>query len=54
MSVLALRRQGAELDDDIASVLNQYAMDPLDRELDQLDALLECLVAARRGKEGGI
>ena len=51
VTVMALRRQGAELDEDIASVLHQHACDPLDLEIDKIDALLESLVAARRTQE---
>jgi len=51
VTVMALRRQDAELDEDIASVLHQHACDPLDVEIDQIDALLESLVTARRTQE---
>ena len=44
----------AELDDDIASVLHLHALDPLDRELDRLDELLEAIVAARGKKESSV
>ena len=50
VTVLALRRQNAELDEDIASVLHQHASDPLDVEIDKLEALLESLAVARRAK----
>jgi hypothetical protein len=47
VSVLALKRQDAELDDDIASVLHRHACDPLDLEIEKLEAVLESLVARR-------
>ena len=54
VSVLALKRQAAELDDDIASVLHLHALGPLDHELEQLDELLESIAAARSKKEGAV
>jgi len=54
VSVLALKRQAAELDDDIASVLHLHALGPLDHELEQLDELLESIAAARSRKEGAV
>ena len=50
VTVLALRRQNAELDEDIASVLHQHASDPLDVEIDKIEALLELLAATRQAK----
>lgn len=50
VSVMALRRQSAELDEDIASVLHHHASDPLDVEIAKLEMLLESL-AERRRKE---
>jgi hypothetical protein len=50
VSVMALRRQNAELDEDIAAVLHQHAIDPLDLEIEDLEKILEVL-AARRRKE---
>jgi hypothetical protein len=38
VSVLALKRQDAELDDDIAWVLHRHACDPLDLEIEKLEA----------------
>ena len=52
ISVLALKRQAAELDDDIASVLHLSALGPLDHELDQLEELLESVATMRVSKEG--
>ena len=43
VAVLALRRQNAELDEDIALVLSRNACDPLNVEIDQLEALLATL-----------
>ena len=50
VSIMALRAQNAELDEDIASVLHLHASGPLDSEVDELEALLES-VAAYRAKE---
>ena len=50
VSVLALKRQNAELDDDIASVLHWSASDPLSLEIEKIESLLESL-AHRRAKE---
>ena len=47
VSVLALRRQNAELDEDIARVLHQHAWDPLDLEIEELDELLASIAATR-------
>ena len=51
VTVMALRRQNAELDEDIASVLHQHAGNPLDVEIDKIEALLGSLAAARRTQE---
>ena len=40
VSVLALHRQNAELDTDIASVLSQHACEPLDCEIAHLESIL--------------
>jgi hypothetical protein len=45
VAVLALRHQNAELDADIALVLSRNACDPLNIEIDQLEALLATLGA---------
>jgi hypothetical protein len=47
VAVLALRQQHAELDEDIALVLSRHASDPLDVEIDQLEALLSTMEAQR-------
>ena len=51
VSVLALRAQNAELDEDIASVLHRHVSDPLDLEIEKVEALLESLADARRMQE---
>jgi hypothetical protein len=51
VSVMALRRQNAELDEDIASVLHLHACDSLDMEIDKLEALLASLAAPRAKPE---
>ena len=40
VSVMALRRQNAELDHEIASVLSQHACKPLDCEIEHLERIL--------------
>jgi len=54
VSVLALRRQNAELDEDVASVLDRHASEPLDVLVDELEFLMEEIVAPRaeRGRAG--
>jgi hypothetical protein len=47
VSILALRRQNAELDEDIASVLHDHASTPLDMEVEELESLLESLTIRR-------
>ena len=51
VSVLALKAQNADLDEDIASVLHHQASEPLDLEIDDLEALLTSL-AEQRAKVG--
>jgi hypothetical protein len=41
VSVMALRRQDAEADADIASVLSENAWLPLDSEIDRVESILE-------------
>ena len=55
VAVLALRQQHAGLDEDIALVLSRHAGDPLDVEVDQLEALLSTMDAQRvvRGDSPG-
>src|SRR5215470_9723040 len=40
VSVMALRRQDAEADSDIASVLSQHACEPLDSEIERIESIL--------------
>jgi hypothetical protein len=47
VSILALRNQGAELDDDIATVIDLHASAPLDVLIDELEVLLESIAAQR-------
>jgi hypothetical protein len=47
VSVLALKAQNADLDGDVAEVLHHQASQPLDVEIEQLEALLECLALQR-------
>jgi hypothetical protein len=49
VSVMALHRQDAEADTDIASVLSQHACEPLDSEIERI----ECILASRiwRGRQ---
>ena len=48
---LALHRQNAELDHDIASVLSQYACEPLDCEIEHLASILASLARRHRQRE---
>jgi hypothetical protein len=48
VSIMALRQQNAELDEDIACVLHQSAVDPLDHEIEDLEGLLESLATTPR------
>jgi hypothetical protein len=48
VSVLALHRQDAELDTDIASVLSQHACEPLDSEIARLESILASRAWPRR------
>jgi hypothetical protein len=50
VSVLALRRQGAELDEEIATVLLRHASDPLDVEIAKIEVLLDTLATVQREK----
>jgi hypothetical protein len=44
ISVMALSRQDAESDTDIAFVLHEHACEPLDREIERIESLLaSCL-----------
>jgi hypothetical protein len=51
VSIMALHRQNAELDDDIASVLSEYACQPLDEEIEHLALMLaSCTSRSRQGE----
>src|SRR5262245_7035829 len=49
--VMALHRQNAELDTDIASVLSQHACEPLDCEIAHLESILASRNWRRRQQE---
>jgi hypothetical protein len=51
VSVMALHRQNAELDYDIASILNEYASVPLDEEIEHLALMLDRFARESRQKE---
>ena len=54
VSVLALHRQNAELDHDIASVLSQHACEPLDSEIAHLESILASRTFRRRQQEAHV
>ena len=51
VSVMALHRQNAELDHDIASVLSEHACGPLDDEIEHLSSLLASCATRSRLQE---
>jgi hypothetical protein len=51
VSVMALHRQNAEFDTDIASVLSQHACEPLDSEIAHLESILASRTWRRRQPE---
>jgi hypothetical protein len=51
VSIMALRRQNAELDYEIASVLSEFASQPLDEELEHLSELLASYTSRFRQAE---
>ena len=51
VSVMALHRQDAEADADIASVLNESACQPLDCEIERLESILASHTWRRRLRE---
>ena len=51
VSIMALHRQNAELDYDIASVLSEHACQPLDDELEHLSELLALYAGRSRQAE---
>jgi len=51
VSVMALRRQDAEADVDVASVLTENACLPLDSEIERLESILASRLTSPRQKE---
>jgi|GEM_PF-2532310 len=51
VSVMALNRQDAESDTDIAFVLNEHACAPLDREIERVESLLASCLWRQRQQE---
>jgi hypothetical protein len=51
VSVMALHRQDAELDHDVATVLGQHACQALDAEIEHLESVLESLACRKRHTE---
>jgi hypothetical protein len=51
VAIMALHRQNAELDHDIATILEQHACEPLDTEIEHLDLLLASFACRHRRKE---
>jgi hypothetical protein len=51
VSIMALHRQNAELDYDVASVLSEHACKPLDEEIENLAALLASCTSRLRQAE---
>jgi hypothetical protein len=48
VSVMALHRQNAELDHDVAVVLDHHASEPLDFEIENLETALATLAVSRQ------
>jgi hypothetical protein len=51
VSVLALNRENAEIDYDIAAVLSQHTCEPLDSEIEHLEFIVASHVCRRRQQE---
>ena len=51
VAVLALRRQDAEMDEDIAGVLSRHAWEPLDFEIEHLTSIVAAFSRCDRGQE---
>ena len=51
ISVMALHRQNAELDHDIATVLSEHACTPLDDEIEHLSSMLAMCATRSRLQE---
>ena len=54
VSIMALHRQNAELDHDIASVLSEHACGPLDEEIEHLSSLLASCARRSRQQEAPV
>ena len=54
VSIMALHRQNAELDHDIASVLDEHACQPLDDEIENLASLLASYARRARHAEARV
>jgi hypothetical protein len=54
VSIMALHRQNAELDYEIASVLSDHASQPLDDELEHLSELLALCTSRSRQQEARV
>ena len=54
VSVMALRRQDAEADADVASVLSENACVPLDSEIERLESILASRPSCRQVREARI
>ena len=54
VSVMALRRQDAEADADVASVLSENACLPLDSEIERLESILASRPSCRQVREARI
>ena len=50
--MIALRRQDAEADTDIACVLSQHACEPLDSEIERIESILASRLLASRAAGG--
>jgi hypothetical protein len=51
ISVMALHRQNAELDHDVATILDRHACEPLDFEIEHLESILASLTCRQHRKE---
>ena len=51
LSIMALRRQDAESDTDVAHVLSQHACEPLDCEIERIESILALHTWQRRQPE---
>jgi hypothetical protein len=51
VSVIALHRQDAEADTDIAYVLSEHACEPLDSEIERIESILASYPRRRREQE---